>query len=381
MARTRTDPAVVRPTCPEHPTNRVWPDGYRRCEWSDAHQRPRYRCVTPAGTRGHSFSLPVAVRQPTERHPDSGTACPTCEHVYGRHEGVRTGRDFVFGQREIARLFLRIGEGMSLREASAELRRSVFRVCHRHRGKPPFKHIAAGETSRQAALAADYLDAFVPAVIATLHPTAWPRVVVLDALPLLTRGYRPSRGRTAEGAEGDERVGNLKAGTILIALDGSMRHPLPCLMRVAGGKDAESWKAFFATLDGTPDAVVTDLDPALARAVREAWPGAVVLHSRHHLAALMRERAVADGVPERVGAEAPVATARPLPWTGERARRFLDHPLHAAMLQAQRGPAPSNAREQFRHSKRRQRRRLPAEDAAVGSDAETAGIIDEEPEA
>jgi hypothetical protein len=250
MARTTNDPTVVRPRCPEHPDNRVWLDGFRRCEWSDAHRRARYRCVTPAGTQGHSFSLPVALRQPTERHPDSGAACPSCEHVYARHEGVRTGRDFVFGHREIARLFLHVGEGMSLREASAELRRSVLRVCHRHRGTSPFKHIAAGKTSRQAALAADYLDAFAPAVIAALHPTAPPRVVVLDALPLLTRGYRPSRGRTAEGAEGDERVGNLKAGTILVALDGTRKRPLPCLMRVAGGKDAESWKAFFATLDG-----------------------------------------------------------------------------------------------------------------------------------
>lgn len=31
--------------------------------------------------------------------------------------GVKTGRDFVFGHVEIARLFLRIGEGMSLRDA------------------------------------------------------------------------------------------------------------------------------------------------------------------------------------------------------------------------------------------------------------------------
>ena len=119
MARTKADPTVVRPRCPEHPANRVWLDGFGPCRWSDAHRRPRYRCVTPEGTKGHAFSLPVAVRQPTERHPDSGAACPTCEHVYGRHEGVRTGRDCVFGHQEIARLLLRVGEGMSLRQASA----------------------------------------------------------------------------------------------------------------------------------------------------------------------------------------------------------------------------------------------------------------------
>lgn len=118
MARTKADPTVVRPGCPEHPRNRVWLDGFEPCRWSDVHRRPRYRCVTDAGTKGHSFSLPVAVRQPTERHPDSGAGCPTCERRYARHEGVPTGRDFVFGHAEIARLFLRIGEGMSLRAAS-----------------------------------------------------------------------------------------------------------------------------------------------------------------------------------------------------------------------------------------------------------------------
>ena len=171
VARTKADPTVVRPRCPEHPGNRVWLDGFERCRWSDAHRRPRYRCVTLPGTRGHSFSLPVAVRQPTERHPDSGAACPTCEHVYGRHEGVRTGRDCVFGHQEIARLLLRVGEGMSLRARARNCAGSVFRFCRRHRLTPP----RGGRAGRQANLAVDYLDAFAPAVVAALLPTRWPR--------------------------------------------------------------------------------------------------------------------------------------------------------------------------------------------------------------
>ncbi len=340
MARTRFDPAVVRPTCPEHPGSRVRLDGFERCRWSDAHRRPRYRCVTVPGTRGHSFSVPVAVRQPTERHPDSGVACPTCEHVYGRHEGVKTGRDFVFGHQEIARLFLRLGEGMSLRAASRELRESVFRFCQRHRRKRGCTSIRAGETSRQANLAVNYLDAFAPAVIAALHPTEWPRVLVLDTTTLFTRGYRRSRGRPADGARDDEaRVGNLKAGTILVALDGTSRGARPCLMRVAGGKDVERWMAFFATHAGAPGIVVADLDAAIGRAVRETWPGAILVPSRHHLAAQMRERALADGVPERIRADEPIPLDRPLPWTGERTKRWAIHPLHDALLLAQHGPA------------------------------------------
>jgi hypothetical protein len=325
MARTKVDPMVVRPACPEHPDNRVWLDGFERCRWSDAHRRPRYRCVTPAGTKGHAFSLPVAVRQPTERHPDAGAACPSCEHVYGRHEGVRTGRDCVFGHQEIARLFLRVGEGMSLRAASRELREAVFR-----------SH--GGSVSRQANLAVDYLDAFAPEVIAALGPTRWPRVVVIDARSLFTRGYRAVRERAADDAPEGAWVAELKAGTILVALDGTMSHPVPCLMRVAGAKDAESWRTFLAALEGAPEVVVADLDPAIARAVRETWPDALLLPSRHHLAALMRARALDDGVPGRVRLDAPVVLRRALPWTGEPVKRWGEHPLHAAMLPALRGP-------------------------------------------
>jgi hypothetical protein len=258
--------------------------------------------------------------------------------VYGRHEGVRTGRDFVFGHQEIARLFLRIGEGMSLRAASRELRESVFRFCPRHRPGSPFRSLRPGETSRQANLAVNYLDAFVPAVIAALHPTDWPSVVVLDTTTLFTRGYRRLRSQPPDGEPDEARVGTLKAGTILVALDGTARGARPCLMRVAGGKDADSWQVFFASLAGAPAVVVADLDAGIARAVRETWPAAILLPSRHHLAAQMRARALADGLPERVRAEAPIPLDRRLPWTGERVRRWVIHPLHEALLTALRGP-------------------------------------------
>jgi hypothetical protein len=110
-------------------------------------------------------------------------------------------------------------------------------------------------------------------------------------------------------------------------------------MAVAGAKDAASWQTFFGRLDGAPEVVVADLDAGIARAVRATWPDAVVVNSRHHVSARIRARATADGIPERVRLETPVATRRPLPWTGERVRRFTLHPLHAAALGALRGPA------------------------------------------
>ncbi len=84
---------------------------------------------------------------------------------------------------------------------------------------------------------------------------------------------------------------------------------------------------------------MADLDGAIGRAVRDTWPGAIVVASRHHVAAQIREQARADGIPERIRLEVPIATRRALPWTGERVRRFAPHPLHEAALGALRGPA------------------------------------------
>ena len=283
MARTKADPTAVRPKCPQHPDNRVWLDGFEHCRWSDAHRRPRYRCVTPEGTKGHSFSLPVPVRQPTEHHPGPGAACPTCTRSYARHEGVKTGRGFIFGHEEIARVFLRVGEGMSLREASRELREAVFR-CRRHgpTGEPSGE--PRGRLPRRLR----------PGRHRRAPPETWPRVVVLDSVPLLTRGHRPPRSEHS-GRGGRSGWATSRRAQYRVALDGTARGARPCLMRVAGAKDAESWKDFFATLEGAPDVVIADLDPAIARAVREAWPGTILLASGHHLAALMRERASLTG--------------------------------------------------------------------------------------
>ena len=344
MALAFPEPAIVRPTCPLHPDSRVLLDGYTRSRWSDAHRRPRYRCVTEAKSRGHVFFLPIPVRQPSDHHPDSGRACPHCEHIYARHEGTKTGAGFVFGHQEIARLFLRVGEGMSLRKASGELRESIFRVNHRDPAKAPLKRIRPGQTSQQANLAVNYLDAYAPAIIDKLHPKCWPAVIVIDSTTLMTSGYRRTAAKddAEPGAKGDSEkaAGNLKAGTIMVAFDPTGPSAKPCLIQVQGGKDVDSWKAFFASLEDSPEWVIADLDPAIARAVRETWPKAILYHSRRHLAELMRKHAIADGVPDRVRLDEPIRLARPIPWSKSRStmRRWGDHPLMTAIAEAQRGP-------------------------------------------
>jgi len=160
----------------------------------------------------------------------------------------------------------------------------------------------------------------------------------------MTSGYRKTAAKDnpEANAKGDteKAAGNLKAGTIMVAIDPSGPSAKPCLIQVQGGKDVDSWKAFFATLEDSPEWVIADLDPAIARAVRETWPKAILYHSRRHLAELMRKRAIADGVPERVRLDEPIRLARPIPWSPTRSnmRRWGDHPLMTAIAEAQRGP-------------------------------------------
>lgn len=341
MALALPDRPTLRPACSKHPGSRILLDGFTVARWSDAHRRPRYRCVPAPGTKGHSFTLALAVRQPTDAHPDAGRACPNCDHLFERHEGIRCGRGFVFGHQEIGRLFIKLGEGLSLRHASCELREHVLKTSNRKTGERQFKRIHRGDTSRQANLAVNYLDAYALGVLTELMPGSWPRVLILDSTTLMATGYRPpSAAEIADGASPDaERlVRNLKAGTILVAMDGTPHKTVPVLLQVQGGKDTESWKAFFSTLSGAPDWVIADLDSAIARAVRETWPKAILYHSRHHLEELMRKRALEDGVAERVRLEEPVQLTRAVAWTGGTERRWGDHPLHAAMKVAQRGP-------------------------------------------
>jgi hypothetical protein len=337
---------LIAPPCPQHPDSVVQLDGYFTPTWTQLHRRPRYRCVTPPGTRGHAFSLPISVRQPTELHPDSGAACPHCEHEYDRHEGVKTGRWFVFGQQEIASLLMRVGEGFGLRESSKQLREEIERTNQGAKSKPAFKHINPGETSNQANLAVNYLDAYSPIVVDALLPKTWPRIVAIDSTTLMTRGYRAIRDRDTDPGDGEpefaagERKASLKAGTIMFAVDHTTRKGLPFRIAARGGKDVESWRDFFASAAGAPEWVIADLDPAIARAVRETWPKAILLHSRYHLNQLLRKNARADGVPEKAMLEEPVQLKKPIAWSKSRSRlrKYGPHPLMAAIDESQWSP-------------------------------------------
>lgn len=101
----------------------------------------------------------------------------------------------------------------------------------------------------------NYLDAFAPVLIAVLHPRTWPPAIVIDSTTLMTRGCRTVAtdeldAGLAVGGEASKKIGNLKAGTIMSALDPTGPVVVPCLIEPHGGKDVERWKALFRSLGG-----------------------------------------------------------------------------------------------------------------------------------
>lgn len=147
-------------------------------------------------------------------------------------------------------------------------------------------------------------------------------------MPPRTRGYRAG-----------EKVGDLEAGEILVAIDHTERRGVPVLIQIQGGKDSDCWKSFLASLDGEPELIVADLDDAIAKAVHETWPEAILFRSRDRLMRRMRDRAILDGIPSTVRISDPDKrpTSKRAMWPyNQPVQEYEAHPLFAAMKGCQR---------------------------------------------
>ncbi len=113
---------------------------------------------------------------------------------------------------------------------------------------------------------------------------------------------------------------------------------------MAGGNDAESWKAFFATLPGAPTYVVADGSEAIRSAVRSAWPEAMLYVCESHLRMNGEKAAQSDRIFEWVPKGPRRARSRGFPvppWLAreETERQFARHPIWNALRAAQMSPA------------------------------------------
>ena len=306
--------------------------------------------------RRHRFTQrsaddPLPRRHPTHAHAYSSDACPVCELTYAPDDGPRAGRGFVFATTEIADVLVSVGQRHPIREAIAQARRDALRFraptrSHRRFAEPDNTRPATDDPpsedeawpvdlaeplveepewlaawpleeapelvarrhrthvvpaaltdpaamvgqerylSRSGATGAEYVDVFAPVVTAPYRRDIWPDVMVLDSQPL--------RRRTLVTSDERARVASDFLCEIVGALDGTTKELIA--LYPAGGKDQESLKELFAAKKGAPSWIVTDVDPALAAAIADAFPEAIHYRCEDHLRKDAEELAAADGI-------------------------------------------------------------------------------------
>lgn len=290
------------PACPEGHAGEIRTAGVRRRRGDGFYERPRYRCYpSEPGKDIHRFT---GIRQRrTADHP-AGAACSECEIKPGHDQGPLIAWNWDFEAREIAEALLLVGRGLSYRKTAVQLRLNARRYKV-DGGDLPVPSRDGGTISR-------FLDVFAPAVLNEVAHERWPRILLLDALPV--------RYRVLD-EEGYKQKGGEAAGAFLMASGytelipqtlrrqrvkegekppwrwtGPKRHPHLWHVEVAGGLDAASWWNFLDQLDGEPEWVVTDGDDAVKAAVRDKWGSRPIIYScEGHLLKNYEAEAKADG--------------------------------------------------------------------------------------
>jgi hypothetical protein len=287
MARPRVP--VTRPACPRgHADGVIYLHG-QRARRDRRYARPRYACVrdVDGAKRRHTWTL--ARRAPTATHPD-GRLCANCEHEPVRGEGPSIAPAFAFAVAEAAHELVLVGEGTSIRESSQKVRFSAGKFSTGRRGRR--------DASREHSLGADYLDQFGPLVVRGMTPKHWPRLLVLDSLPLGIRvrdadlyGYQRFR----------------RGGAVLVAAgrDRAETRTRCWLATLAGDESADSWYDALAQLDPEPAPfwVVADGSKAIRNAVEAIWPEAIFYPCEYHLRENALEHAKDDGALGEPGLE------------------------------------------------------------------------------
>lgn len=327
---------IPRPPCPQGHPGRIWLDGRYGRSWSEHHYRVRFTCIPANGAKRHRFTFAEAMRAPSASHPHSGDACPHCEHTYFHGEGPRTGPKFTFTYAEAALALVCVGRGMSFRETSRQVRKQAHRYETVPRGERRLRAWSRDrrDHSREAQLAAGYVDVLAPFILDHFQADAWPEAIAIDSIPIRKRRFNP----------GGPRYGGDANGEVLMAVGyQSQRTARPLAVKVAGNKDNESWAEFFRSLKGQPQWVVADRDSAITKAVEDVWPGTVLYSCEGHLMMNMRDAAAKDRIPQWVRDPAfrpppPGARLDMYPYTSKAEKQYETHPVWDAIETAQRSP-------------------------------------------
>jgi hypothetical protein len=224
----------------------------------------------PARGEPHRFTE-LLPRRETDR-----SVCRSCFTQLEPWEGQPGPRTYSFNAREIAQLLVKLAEGSTYRSAAQAVRRLAGRPEAGQRPTP-----AGRWPLSEGQLAANWVDCFADVVTAEDRPGAWPPIVVLDAMAFqITSGPNAGRRFHVLGA-----VGHAARG----------RPQRVLLFEPAPQKSLADWKAFLELMPGQPEIVVSDMDPAIARAVAELFPEAEHRWSEFHL-----KRSIENALPDRI---------------------------------------------------------------------------------
>lgn len=162
--------SACRPSCPVHPKDRVRCRGY----YGKDNQLVRWECVPSDGSRPHRFRPALSIKMVGGR---SG-CCTECDREWEPTDGMVMGTGDRFTLREKAATLVRLAQGASYREAS-HLARTRGGYAVRRRGV-----LVASPDGR---LARDWVSQYAPLLADRFLPRRWPRVLVLDKLPVHTK--------------------------------------------------------------------------------------------------------------------------------------------------------------------------------------------------
>ena len=204
--------------------------------------------------------------------------------VPGVAQGPLTPVGFDTSANEMGKVLALIGSGDSGRKAAQKVRYDAQRYETDEHG---FRY-----ASRAFGLSGRYIDLFGELIDEKLGPKRWPKILVLDSLPLHLFPY--------DAVDHGERWDpNKRAGAVLAAVGGDdPKRPLRAWgLHLSPDETRESWSDFLGELPGDVEWVVADGAKAIKQAAMLRWPNATFVACEFHLKRALEAWAAKDGWP------------------------------------------------------------------------------------
>ena len=134
-------------------------------------------CVPDTGEAPHMIRPAMSLKRVGKM---AERCCPECDRGWADTEGMPAAERARFTLREVAGALVEVARGVSYREAAEHAR---LRAGHYHRCHGVRRASSDGHSVRR------WVDQYAPIVAAGSLPQEWPRVLVVDHLPVHVRDF------------------------------------------------------------------------------------------------------------------------------------------------------------------------------------------------